>query len=85
MASDREPFEDEVAMCRAGAMNNAEAFASLFEPDPFLAVSLDAREVDFGGVLAESRGGDQDGDGDEQQPGEDDGILGRTGSIASRG
>ena len=48
MASDREPFEDEVAMCRAGAMNNAEAFASLFEPDPFLAVSLDAREVDFG-------------------------------------
>ena len=84
MASDREPFEDEVAMCRGRD-----------EQRRGVRVALRAGSVPrrlsgrpgggFRGVLAESRGGDQDGDGDEQQPGEDDGILGRTGSIASRG
>ena len=44
----RAPYEEEVASQAPGALTPSGVFASLFDPDPLLAVSLDSRDVDFG-------------------------------------
>ena len=46
--AEHEPAEEEVAAQSAGALAPNGAFASLFDADPLLAVSMDTRDVDFG-------------------------------------